>query len=121
MRRTSLLAFPLLLANQVYKVIYAYEFGVHVNWAVWANGPFEFNVQGVRAVKACPIPLPLPNVFDSGWTAAEHNFQGNPGACGADSNDYGISVVVKVRVIRPVMVKASQDFYGHGEIHIPFP
>jgi hypothetical protein len=92
------------------------KIGLDTEWTVWADGPFELNVKGIRLIG------PIPNPFDSGWQPAKQNFKGVGRAYGLEGRDGGVSLYLVVRTTQPVIhVWRKPAFVGPGQIRIDLP
>jgi hypothetical protein len=101
-------------AGQNYLLDWDIKIGVHTDWTVWADGPFELNVKGVRSLVG-----PIPNPFDSGWQSAARNFKGISGVYGLEGSDGGISWYLVARTTQPsIRLRAKSGLVGPGEITI---
>jgi len=83
--------------GEEYLVLKGGSTALEYKWAVWGNGPFEFKVKGVRALKVWGITTPLPNPFNTDWSAAVPSFGGQKGIYGVNATDTMLSLFILVR------------------------
>jgi len=88
-----------------------------IKWELVGDQPFEINVKGVTLFLGF-----IPNPFNSGWKAADGNYEGHPGWFGRHREDAHVSLFVVVRTnshdLRLRFTGAWEP--GGGGITIPF-
>jgi hypothetical protein len=89
-------------------------------WAIWGNGPFEFKVKGIRALKVLGITVPVPNPFNTEWSSSVSSFGGHRGVYGVNATDSIVTHYVLIRSSQPVSVRVTGLFTGHGGINVKF-
>jgi len=87
-----------------HQVLDAVGLGVGVAYAVLSALPFEVKEKGVRMVTIGPVPIPIPNPFNTNWSAAEQNFTGVSGVYGKSGTAHPMpTFFVDVKLMQKVV------------------
>lgn len=96
-----------------HQILDAVGLGVGVAYAVVSATPFQLKEKGVRMVTLGPVPIPIPNPFNTDWMSAEANFTGVQGAYGRSGIDHPMpTFFVDIKIEAPAKVWLVTEWTG---------